>query len=759
MKFLGLLLFSRVPILSIRRCFAGAIVWLIAHPWAVADEVPASPQAIHQPNRLSRERSAYLRQHADNPVDWYPWGEEAFARARAENKPIFLSIGYSTCHWCHVMARESFSDPAIARQLNENFVCIKVDREERPDLDRVYLTFVEASTGSGGWPMSVWLTPDLKPFYGGTYFAPEDHDGRPGFKTMLTRLSTLWTQQHEKVLQKSEQMMAALTAESQTKAPKDELPVAALRQQAFKLLKSSFDEKHGGFDAAPKFPLPVYLELLFDLAATSADAGQRQEAQRMALTTLRAMAAGGIHDHLGGGFHRYSVDAQWRVPHFEKMLYDQAQLANAYLTAWQLSPEPGLRNAVVDTLDYLRRRMTVTGGGFATAEDADSPFAENPSAHGEGAFYVWTEAEIVRLLGADEARLFGFAFGVRPEGNVPDDATAELAHQNVLYRAHTDAETAKQFKLDESVTRAHLAAAERTLAGAREQRPNPVRDDKVVTAWNGLAISAFSRAAQVLGDQAWEKIAAQAAAFVQTQLYDATTGRLSHSTRVGGRDDRGFVEDYAFLIQGLLDLYEANFDVRWLEWAAQLQEKQNELFNDPVAGGYFANASGDPSVLLRLKEANDGPEPSANSITVRNLARLGALLHDEESLALARRTARAFGPSLERAPLSMAQMLVSAAWLEGSPKQILIQGEPSAPATRRLLTEVWSRFLPRRSLVLVEPRSRPFLGARVALVADIPEGNPSEATAYVCENFVCQMPTRDPAALARLLTRPSPGNR
>ncbi len=735
---------------------AGALALPNASSLRADPEAAAFSPAVHQPNRLSHERSAYLRQHADNPVDWYPWGDEAFARAKKENKPIFLSIGYSTCHWCHVMARESFSDPAIARQLNENFICIKVDREERPDIDRVYLAFVQASTGSGGWPMSVWLTPDLKPFFGGTYFAPEDHDGRPGFKTMLTRLTDLWTKQHEQVLQRSEQMLTALAENPQATAPAGELPLAALRKTAFDQLKSASDSAHGGFDAAPKFPMPVNLEFLFDVAATSTHAEQRQDALRMALATLRAMAAGGIHDQLGGGFHRYSVDAAWRVPHFEKTLYDQAQLANVYLTAWQLSTEPAMREAATDTLGYLHRQMTDPDGGFYTAEDADSSFAANPSTHGEGAFYVWTAAEIEKILGADEAPLFAYAYGVKAEGNVTGESATELAHQNVLYRAHTDTETATHFKLEEPVVHTRLASAARALTVAREQRPHPMRDEKIVTAWNGLAVSAFARAAQVLGDPAMAESATRAASFVQAKLFDAATGRLAHSYRAGVRDERGFAEDYAYLIQGLLDLYETTFEVRWLEWAVQLQEKQNQLFNDTAAGGYFANAAGDPSVLLRLKAENDGAEPSANSIAVRNLARLGALLHSEEFLALARRTARAFGPQLERAPLSMPQMLVSAAWLDGSPKQILIQGERTSPATQRLLAEVWPRYLPRRALALIDGASRPFYNARVPLVADFPEQDLTSATAYVCENFVCQMPTSDPAALVKLLTPTKP---
>ena len=729
------------------RVSATGLLGLAAALATAADPAPATPAL----NRLSRERSPYLRQHADNPVDWYPWGPEAFARAKAENKPIFLSVGYSTCHWCHVMARESFMDPATAQLLNANFVCIKVDREERPDVDRVYLTFVQALTGGGGWPMSVWLTPDLKPFFGGTYFAPDDQAGRPGFKTVLRRMADLWAKQHEKVLQQSDQMLAALVADTQAAAPAGDLPLAALRERAFKQLKDSFDAAHGGFDAAPKFPIPVNLEFLVDVAATSPQAGQREEALRLVTVTLRAMAAGGIHDQLGGGFHRYAVDAAWRVPHFEKMLYDQAQLASVYLSAWQLAGDPALRDAAIDTLGYMRRQLTDPAGGFYTAEDADSPLATNPSAHGEGAFYVWTAAELGRILNADDARLFAYAFGVEAGGNVTGESATELAGQNVLYRAHSDAEAAAHAKLTEPAVHARLAAASSALFAERERRPLPLRDDKVVTAWNGLAISAFARAAQVLHDPAWAATAERAAGFLQARLFDPVTGRLAHSYRGGSRDDRGFAEDYAFLIQGLLDLYEARFDVRWLEWAVQLQEKQDELFWDDSAGGYFANAAGDASVLLRLKVDSDNAEPSANSVAVRNLARLGALLHRDDWLGRARRTARAFGPQLDRAPLAMPQLLASAAWLDGSPKQILVQGERDRPATQRLLAEVWSRYLPRRALVLVDAANRAFLTARVPLVADFPAQDPAGATAYVCENFVCQLPTSDPVVLARLL--------
>ncbi len=712
-----------------------------------------------KPNRLAAEKSPYLRQHAHNPVDWFPWGPEAFEKARRENKPIFLSVGYSTCHWCHVMAEESFADPATARLLNEHFVSIKVDREERPDVDQVYMAFVLASTGAGGWPMSVWLTPDLKPFAGGTYFSPDDRTGRPGFKTMLTRIAALWARDPQKVLQQSERMLQALRADMQAIPSPTALPVAALRQKAFKAIARSYDATHGGFGDAPKFPLPVTLEFLFDVAATSADGAQRSDALQMALHTLRALAAGGIHDQLGGGFHRYATDAAWRVPHFEKMLYDQAQLANAFLTAAQLSPDPVFPETARGILDYVQRQMTDPAGGFHSAGEADRPRPDDPAKSAEGAFYVWTRSEIDAALETKNAALVDFHFGVQPDGNVAKDPDGAFAGRNILFRARSVEETAAHFGLAGDEARARLEAARRQLVAARAQRPRPLRDEKVVTAWNGLMISAFARAAQILGDKAYAAAATRAADFLRARLFDPATGRLARSHAAGRRDDTGFVADYAFLIQGLLDLYETPFDVRWLDWAVQLQEKQNELFGDAAAGGFFTATGSDAGVLLRLKEDSDGAEPSPNSIAVRNLARLAGMMHREDWRELAARTARAFGPQLDRSPDLLPQMLAALGWLEDSPQQIIVHGEPASPATPRLIQEAWRRFLPRRVLVRVDRQSRPFFEARVPFIANLPETSGDTATAYVCENFVCQLPTSDPAVLVRLLTRAPPAKR
>ena len=727
---------------------------------AIAPGRGVEPAAAAKANRLIHEKSPYLRQHAFNPVDWYPWGEEAFAKARAEHKLIFLSVGYSTCHWCHVMERESFGNAEVAAFLNARFVCIKVDREERPDVDRLYMTFVQATTGGGGWPMNVWLTPDLKPVFGGTYFPPEDTPGHPGLKTVGGRIADTWAKGREDLLAHAEEMFQALVTESQAKGSGGALPVARLRQQGLAQVRGSFDAEHGGFDRAPKFPNPAILDFLLDLSTTAPDATKRASAQSMAVQTLRALAAGGIHDQLGGGFHRYAVDAAWRVPHFEKMLCDQAQLAGAFLTAWQLTADPVLHDAARDTLAYVRRDLTDPAGGFYSAEDADSLPAAPAEAGGreagdrerkEGAFYTWNATEIETVLGPKDAVLFAWAYGVRPEGNVPREHGAELAGRNVLYRAHSTTECALKLSLDEAAVRTALAAAATKLESVRSRRPRPPRDDKIITAWNGLMISAYARAAQVLGDPGQAAIAERAAAFLRAHLRDPATGRLAHSYRAGVRDERGFAEDYAFLIQGLLDLYEADFDVGHLEWAVELQDRQDELFWDATGGGYFASADGDPGVLLRLKADNDGAEPSPNSVAVRNLARLAAMLHRTDWRDRAERTARAFGPQLERPTLDLPQMLSALGWLEQPAQQILIQGGADDERTARLVAEVWRRPLPRHVLLRIDEHSRAALEARVEFIRALPANADTPPTAYVCENFACRLPTGDPAVLAQQL--------
>ncbi|MBA2432467.1 MAG: thioredoxin domain-containing protein, partial [Chthoniobacterales bacterium] len=591
-------------------------------------------------NRLASEKSPYLLQHADNPVDWLPWGEEAFARARTEQKPIFLSVGYSTCHWCHVMAHESFEEEATAEIMNREFVNIKVDREERPDVDRVYMTFVQATTGHGGWPMSVWLTPDLKPFVGGTYFPPEDRFGHPGFKKVLQRIAHAWKQDHENIAQQGTQIVEALQEAASQPSGAAEL-TAATFEAAYRQIARSYDAHEGGFGSAPKFPRPVLLHFLFRIYGREREGSTGKQALEMNLHTLRKMAAGGLHDHLGGGFARYSVDQFWHVPHFEKMLYDNAQLAVAYTDAFQITREPLFENVTRDILEYVLRDMTAPEGGFYSAEDADSTIEQGKPAHAEGAFYVWTEREIDDSLGSDAA-LFKEFYGVEPQGNAPAgaDPHGEFAGKNILILRKEPGEAEEEV----------LARGRARLLEIRAKRPRPHLDDKIITAWNGLMISGFARAAQVLQEDRYAAAAERAAQFIRTHLYHAQTRTLVRNYRGGPSAVEGFADDYAFLIQGLLDLYEASFRVEWVQFALELQETQDRLFWDAEQGGYFSGTGNDPSILLRLKEDNDGAEPAASSVAALNLLRLAQIRGDAALRERAEKTIAAFSATLTRVP-------------------------------------------------------------------------------------------------------------
>ncbi len=658
-----------------------ALTWLVTSTHSVADPTPARSEHT---NRLAHEKSPYLLQHAHNPVDWYPWGEDAFAKARRENKPIFLSVGYSTCHWCHVMAHESFESEEVAAVMNREFVNIKVDREERPDVDRVYMTFVQATTGGGGWPMSVWLTPDLKPFVGGTYFPPEDRYGQPGFKKVLERIAAAWKENHEKIVEQGGKIVAALRESQSTPAAEGKID-AAILDAAYRQIERSYDPKEGGFGSAPKFPRPVTLNFLSRFYARNPKSESGKQALEMALFTLRKMAAGGMHDHLGGGFHRYSVDRYWHVPHFEKMLYDQAQLAIAYLDAFQITQDRQYQSVARDILDYVARDMTSKEGGFFSAEDADSLFEHGKPEHGEGAFYIWTKKEIDAALG-DAAEIFDFHYGVQSHGNAPEgsDPQDEFRGKNILIERHTIAETAKQFKKSEDEVRQSLERSRKKLFAIRAKRPRPHLDDKIIAAWNGLMISAYARAAQVLDEPRYLETATRAAKFLRANLYDEKSKLLFRSYRDGRSAVEGFADDYAFVVQGLLDLYEASFDVEWLKFATQLQETQDRLFFDAKNGGYFTTSGKDASVLLRMKDDNDSAEPAASSVAALNLLRLSQFCDDKQLEDRARKTIDAFAATLSHFPSAMPQMLVALDFSSSKPRQIVIAGKKDAPETKAL---------------------------------------------------------------------------
>ena len=740
-----------------------ALTWFMTSNDAFAGQTAARPG-----NRLAHEKSPYLLQHAHNPVDWYPWSEEAFAKARRENKPIFLSVGYSTCHWCHVMAHESFENEEVAAIMNREFVNIKVDREERPDVDRVYMTFVQATTGSGGWPMSVWLTPDLKPFVGGTYFPPEERYGQPAFKKVLERIATAWKQDHDKIVEQGSKIVEALR-ESQSAAPVEGKIDGSVVDAAYRQLDRNYDPKEGGFGTAPKFPRPVTLNFLTrfyarkvghasGLPSTDKASGTHAlplHALDMTLFTLRKMAAGGMHDHIGGGFHRYSVDRYWHVPHFEKMLYDQAQLAVAYLGAFQITKDKQYESVARDILDYVARDMTSKEGGFFSAEDADSPVVGiDDTGHktAEGAFYVWTKKEIDDALG-DLAEVFDFHYGVQAHGNAPEgsDPHDEFRGKNILIERHTIAETARHFKKSEMEIEKMLTQSRKKLFAIRAQRPRPHLDDKIISAWNGLMISAYARAAQVIDEPRYLEIATRSANFVRTKLFDPSRKILYRSYREGRSNIEGFADDYALVIQGLLDLYEASFDVEWLKFAIQLQEIQDRLFFDEKNGGYFSNSGRDESVFVRMKDDNDGAEPAASSIAALNLLRLSQIYDDPKLAERAKKTIDAFATILLQFPSGMPQILVALENSLGKPRQIVIAGKKDSAETKALLKEVHRHFLPNTIVILADANEgQKYLGERNEAVRamSLVEGKPA---AYVCENFTCKAPVTDLKQLSDLL--------
>jgi uncharacterized protein len=732
-----------------------ALTWLVTSSNAFAEPKPAHSEHT---NRLAQEKSPYLLQHAHNPVDWYPWGEEAFAKARRENKPVFLSIGYSTCHWCHVMAHESFENEEVAAIMNRQFVNIKVDREERPDVDRVYMTFVQATTGGGGWPMSVWLAPDLKPFVGGTYFPPEDRYGQPAFKNVLERIATAWKENHDKIIEQGGQIVDALR-DSQSGGKVEGKIDASTLEAAYRQIDRSYDPKEGGFGNAPKFPRPVTLNFLTRFYARDPKNESGKQALEMTLFTLRKMAAGGMHDHIGGGFHRYSVDRCWHVPHFEKMLYDQAQLALAYLDAFQITSDRQYEAVARDILDYVARDMTSKEGGFFSAEDADSPVVAGIGDPGhsktaEGEFYVWTEKEIDAALG-DAADVFDFHYGVQPHGNAPEgsDPQDEFRGKNILIERHTIAETAKHFRKTEEEIGKLLAKCRAKLFSIRAKRSRPHLDDKIIAAWNGLMISAYARAAQVIDEPRYLEIATRAAKFLRTNLYEEKSKLLYRNYRGGRSDIEAFADDYAFVIQGLLDLYEVSFDVDWLKFAVQLQETQDRLFFDGKNGGYFSTSGKDESVFLRMKDDNDGAEPAASSVAALNLLRLSQFRDDKEMAARARKTIDAFTTTLSHFPSAMPEMLVAIDYSLSKLRQIVIAGRKDAPETKALLGEVHRHFLPKTVLLLADgTEGQKYLGEKnEAIRAMSPiEG---KSAAYVCENFTCKAPVTGPNDLAALLQR------
>jgi hypothetical protein len=671
-------------------------------------------------NRLAREKSPYLLQHQHNPVDWFPWGEEAFARARQEDKPIFLSIGYSTCHWCHVMERESFENAAVAAVLNAHFISIKVDREERPDVDKIYMTTAQAMTGRGGWPLSCFLTSALKPFYAGSYFPPEAKYGQPGFLQILRQIAQLWQSSREKVLDSAEDLHGRL-AEFVVPRPGDGALHPGLLDHAAAKFKEEYDPRHGGFGGAPKFPRPSVPAFLLRHGARTGDA----EAVQMVLRTCDAMAAGGIHDQLGGGFARYSVDVQWLVPHFEKMLYDNAQLTNLYLDAWLVSGQARHAEVARGILRYVLRDMTHPQGGFYSAEDADSEGKE-------GKFYCWTAAELSQLLTPEEFQAATRYFGVAEHGNFVDHSDPDpLPNQNVLSVARPDLSPAGA---------AALESARQKMWEARSRRVRPRLDDKVLASWNGMMLGALARAAAVLGDDTYRAAAEKNLAFLREKLWDGQT--LYHRWRDGQRDTVQLLRAYAELLAGTLDLYETTLEPAHLDFALALAEAMLDRFYDAGDGGFFDSPAGAQDLILRVKEDYDGAEPSGNSVAALALLRLGAITGRAEFREAAEKTLRLLSPRLREFPQALPHLLLALEFYLTEPRRAVVTGGPRRPETIALLRAVHSVYQPDKVVLGNEGAVEPF--AKTLPAKDAP-------VVFLCSGAACQPPSSDAAKLREML--------
>jgi hypothetical protein len=722
-------------------------------------------------NRLIEESSPYLLQHAHNPVDWYPWGTEAFERAKNEDKPFFLSIGYSTCHWCHVMERESFEDERIAGILNEHFVAVKVDREQRPDVDETYMLAVQAMTGSGGWPLSVFLTPDGKPFYGGTYFPPRGGYGRPGFERVLLIIADTWKNKRDELLESAAKITELLQV-SAGPSGQEELSIEIL-DKAYSYFQRMFDSTYGGFGSAPKFPQPAVLSMLLRYWARTGQTNARE----MVTKTLDAMADGGIYDHIGGGFHRYSTDQKWLVPHFEKMLYDQALLSNVYLQAFQVTRKDKYAIIARDVFDYVLRDMTDSEGGFYSAEDADSP-------GGEGAFYVWRKSEIDELLEPEQADILTTYYGVTDAGNFEQGC-------NILHADTSVGALAERFNRDGSEIEHILVQGRCALMDRRARRPRPGRDDKIIAGWNGLMISSLALGGAALREQRYVRAAERAADFVLSALRvpkGQADGRLMRYYRQGRIVDRGFLDDYSCVILGLLDLYEATFNIEWLMEARRLAEQMVELFGDddprPATasafaetskagaqrqGAFFLTGRDAERLITRSKPGYDGAVPGGNSVAAFVLLKLGMLTAEKSYVERAEQILRAFSSSLSASPQSVAGMLSAVDLWLGPTRQIVIAGDAEQAAkgqgdAQEMLRFVQSKYLP-RTVLLFRPvgeaweqicKQLPFLGSYVA--------RDGKATAYVCgapvgghvQDYVCSEPVQTIEELQRVLSRPAP---
>lgn len=688
-------------------------------------------------NKLAYEKSPYLLQHADNPVDWYPWSDEAFEKAKEENKPVFLSIGYSTCHWCHVMAHESFEDNEVAKLMQETFISIKVDREERPDIDGVYMTICQMITGSGGWPLTIIMTPNKEPFFAATYIPKETRFGRVGMLDLIPRIKELWSTRQTEALNSATQITASLqtTAAEMHGQSLDE----SLLHLAFKQLSERFDEHHGGFGSSPKFPTPHNLLFLLRYWKRTGN----KKALGMVENTLKSMRHGGIYDHIGFGFHRYSTDSRWLVPHFEKMLYDQALLAEAYTEAYQATKKPEYAKTAQEIFTYVMRNMTSREGAFYSAEDADSEGEE-------GKFYVWTIDEVKKVLSYEEADLAVRLFNITTNGNFTDEVAGRKTGHNILHQTQCIDELASDLSMPVPDLDTQIEKIRESLFVYREKRIHPYKDDKILTDWNGLMIAALANGAQVFDEPRYANTAKRAADFILKNVR-TPEGRLLHRYRDGEAALTAHIDDYAFLIYGLLELYEATFEVYYLDTALELNEDLIEYFWDNENGGFYFTADDGEKLLVRQKEIYDGAVPSGNSVAMLNLLRLGRITASDDFEEKAAKIGQAFHGSVSQMPSAYTQLMAAVDFAVGPSYEVVIAGDLQANDTREMLTAIRGIFLPNK-VVILHPTDQkpPSIDNIVPFIKDHSSID-GKATAYVCFNYNCQLPTKEISSMLELL--------
>ena len=700
------------------------------------------------PNQLADAQSPYLLQHKDNPVDWYPWGEAAFEKAKAEDKPVFLSVGYSTCHWCHVMEEESFEDPEVAAAMNETFVSIKVDREERPDIDSLYMSVCQMMSGRGGWPLTVLLTPDKKPFYATTYLPKQGRFGRMGMMDLIPRVQQLWTGQRDELLSEADKITSTLEEASVQAASGDTVDAGTL-DQAYQQLADRFDPTHGGFGSAPKFPSPHNLLFLLRYALRAED----DDALGMVETTLDEMRLGGLFDHVGYGFHRYSTDQQWLLPHFEKMLYDQAMLVMAYAEGYQVFGKEAYAETVRQTIEYVTRDLRDSTGAFYSAEDADSE--TDTGAMEEGAFYVWSIDEVREVLDDDRADLVIDVFNLQPAGNYLEEATGEKTGKNILHLNEPLPAVAAERGMDAAALREQIDAARDRLFRRREARPRPRLDDKVLTDWNGLMIAALAKAACALDTPAYADAASEAARFLLDTMRD-DDGRLLHRYRNGDAAIRAHLDDFAFLIWGLIELYQATFAAEWLGEALCLMQEALDHHWDEARGGFHITADDGEALIVRQKEFYDGAVPSGNSAALYDLVRLARMAERPEWEERAQELVDVAAGQLQQQPSGFTALFMGVDFALGPAQEVVIAGDPAAEDTQAMLQKLHAAYAPRTVVLLRQTDQDEPLLTRYAPFTSAHQALDGQAAAYVCEQYQCEAPTTDPEALRdalRTLTR------